>query len=130
MRTSSKQREKLAARGNSAVARVLAPEDVRVGDFVAVLDVTCELPSFLWCADANVLPAHEPVRIRFLPYEGFQPYRVESVCIPFVLTALPAGGHSTLDVRCCRLARLDRRFGKAVWKACGAKHGKRKRKHR
>ena len=113
---------------DSSVAKALAPEDVRVGDFVALLQVTCELPSFLWCADATILPPHEPVRIQYLPWQGFDLLKVESICLPFVLTKRPCGSCQTLDVRCCRLARLERRFGKAAWKAYRRCQGKRRKK--
>ena len=99
------------------LAKALAPEDVRPGDFVALLHVTAELPSFLWCTDAWSLPADEPMRIQFVPCGGGVPLKVQSVCLPFVLVKLPIGGRRTLDLRQCRLARLDRAYAKLAWKA-------------
>src|SRR6185312_5453292 len=47
----------------STVAAVAAPEDLRRGDFVAVLSEVVELPSFLWC-DVSASERGELVRIR------------------------------------------------------------------
>jgi hypothetical protein len=99
------------------LARVLAPEDVRPGDFVAVLDELYEIPSYLWREDAALHPRDELVRIRVMPTQDNPPHKVKSVCLPFVLTKNPAGERRTLDLRRARLARLDRDFGRAAWKA-------------
>jgi hypothetical protein len=99
------------------LAKSLAPEEIRPGDFVAVLHVTCELPSFLWCADALTLPCHEPVRIRFVPTSESVPLKVKQVCLPYVLVKSPSGHSRTLDVRRYRLARLPQRYAQAAWKA-------------
>jgi hypothetical protein len=99
------------------LAKALAPEDIRRGDFVSLLNVTYELPSYFWDADATTLPRDEPVRIRFVPECGGVPLRVKSVCLPFVLVKTPQGERCTLDVRRCRLARLDRRYAADAWKA-------------
>ena len=107
------QRERLGC----TLAKALAPEDVRPGDFVALLHVIAELPSFLWCTETWALPVHEPVRIQFAPGGGGVPLKVKSVCLPFVLVKLPTGGRRTLDLRQCRLARLDISYAKLAWKA-------------
>ena len=52
------------------MARPLAPEDVRKGDFVGVLHVTYELPSFLWCAESFQIQHDEPVRLQLTPEPG------------------------------------------------------------
>ena len=59
-----------AGDGDSKVAKLLAPEEVRVGDFVAVMQVMYELPSFYWCADAMLVPHDKPVRLQFLCQES------------------------------------------------------------
>ena len=102
---------------DSTLARPLAPEDVRPGDYVAILHVICELPSFLWGADSCMVPMDEPVRIPFVPQGGGVALRVTSVCLPFVLVKSARGTRRTLDLRQCRVARLDRRFASATWKA-------------
>jgi hypothetical protein len=113
-------KDKLKMRKNSAaatLARTVAPEDVQPGDFVTVLYEVVEVPSFLWQSDTALLPASEPVRIRFLAPRGGIPFKVKSVCLPFVLVKYPSGRRRILDMRQYRLARLERRFAKSAWKA-------------
>ena len=102
---------------NSAVAKALAPEDIRPGDLVTLLHVIREMPSYFWFADASLLPVDEPVRIKLVPCGSGRPLKVESICLPFVLVKRPSGKRRTLDVRTCRLARLDEGFGRVSWKA-------------
>lgn len=102
---------------DSTLARALAPEDIRPGDYVALLHETYELPSFYWCADAALLPVERPVRIRCVPREDQAPLRVKHVCLPFVLVKSPQGVCRTLDLRLRHLARLDSAYGRAAWKA-------------
>jgi len=109
----SNQRSPRAAR----LARTLAPEDVRTGDYVALLHQTCELPSFLWCAESFQIAHDQPVRIQLLPELAGIPLKVCAVCLPFVFVKHANGTHQTLDVRGCRLARLHRSYAKVVWKA-------------
>jgi hypothetical protein len=99
-------------------AKVLAPEDVRAGDYVALLHVVHEIPSFLWCGETSAVRPDEPVRIPFVPTHGGVPYRVRSICLPFILVKTPWGNLRNLDVRRYRLARLDSAHALAVWKAC------------
>jgi hypothetical protein len=101
----------------STLARALAPEDVRPGDFVALLDEMHELPSFWWCLDSALHPRDRLVRLRMIPTHESLPLRVKSVCLPFVLTKQPSGQCRTLDLRRCHIARLDRTFATAAWKA-------------
>ena len=102
---------------SSTLAKPLAPEDVRLGDFVAILHVICELPSFLWGADTVTTPMDVPIRIPFVPPSGGVALKVTSVCLPFVLVKSARGTCRTLDLRQCRIARLDRTFAAATWKA-------------
>jgi hypothetical protein len=102
-------------------ARLLAPEDIGRGDFVAVLDETHEIPSFWWSADAALLPPDVPVRMRLVPRDECRPLKVKSICLPYVLVKQPCGNQRTLDLRTCRLARLDRRFAKLAWRAYAKK---------
>jgi hypothetical protein len=112
----SKQRSKNTA-ANCTLAQALAPEDIQPGDYVARLYVTCELPSFFWCADALTLPLREPVRMQFVPTSEGVPLKVKSVCLPYVLVKSPSGHARTVDVRRYRLARLDRAYARSAWKA-------------
>jgi hypothetical protein len=109
-------RRSTRAHGQS-VAKPLAPEDIRRGDYLAVLDEVYEYPSFYWDSDATLFPPHELIRLRFLPREESPPLKVVSVCLPFVLTREPNGTHHTLDLRRLRVARLSRRFATRARKA-------------
>ena len=115
-----------AGRTDSTTAKVLAPEDVCAGDYVALLQVVHEIPSFLWCGEIGMMRPEEPVRVPIIPNNGGVPLRVRSVCLPFILVKGPSGALRNLDVRRHRLARLDRTHARAAWKAC-KKRGRRKR---
>jgi hypothetical protein len=114
-RTKSKSVEHAAA--SATLARALAPEEIRPGDHVAVLYEIVEIPSWYWCDDAALGDREELVRIRYTPREDAVPLKVRAVCLPFVLAKHPRDGERTLDVRRCRVARLDRAYAKAARKA-------------
>jgi hypothetical protein len=101
----------------TTLASTVAPEDLQLGDYVTLLNIICELPSYLWCADATTLSIEEPVRIRLIPASAGKPLKVQAICLPFVLVKKPSGKQRTLDLRQCRLARLDKTYVSATWKA-------------
>lgn len=96
------------------VSRQVRPDDLRVGDFVAVLSETYEWPSIFGACDRF---APSSCRATMIPNETADPVRVEAVCVPFVFVVDPAGEHSVLDIRRIRLARVARRFGRTVFEA-------------
>ncbi len=100
-----------------ALAKALAPEEIRAGDFVTPLYVVAEVPSYWWCGESWELPRDEPVRIRFTPTTDGVPLRVKSVCLPFVLVKCPGGAAGMIDTRKCQLARLDDPHARRAWKA-------------
>jgi hypothetical protein len=99
-----------SAAAEATLAKALAPEDIRPGDYVTPLSVVAEVPSFYWWADAWSLPADQPVRIRFTAPSDGVPLKVKSVCLPFVLMKQASGERITLDLRKWRVARLDRDY--------------------
>ena len=107
----------LAESSETALAASVAPEDLECGDFVAVLSVTHEYPSFLWCCDSELLAREEPVRVQRMGADDGTPLKVKAICLPFVLVKEANGKHRTLDVRLCRLARLASDYAREVWKA-------------
>ena len=109
-----------------SLARPVAAEDLRTGDVVAVLSEIGEYPSFLWCCDSALLPPHEPVRIAWRPNSAGMPLTVKAVCLPFVFVNSANGEFHTLDVRQCRLARLDAHYARTVAKALRKKFRKSK----
>jgi hypothetical protein len=115
-------------RADESLAKALAPEEIRRGDFVAPLYVIGEWPSWYWDDDA-LHSREEPVRVRLTPFDEARPLKVRRVCLPFVLVRTPAGEERTLDVRRFRLARLHRKFAGAAWRAY-RKAAKRERRSR
>jgi len=111
------RRQAASALDAASLARPLAPEDVRAGDYVAILDEICELPSYFWNDCDALAPRDQLVRIRHIPASEAVPMKVRGVCLPFVLVKQPTGPRRTLDVRKSRLARLDPTFARAAWKA-------------
>lgn len=108
--------EARAIKGSISVAARVAGEDLRRGDYVTVLNEVIELPSFLWCGREMELPAREAVRIQYLPLNPGVPYKVLSVCLPFVYARLPKRGLVSFDIRQRELVRLERRCARKVWK--------------
>lgn len=101
----------------TSLAKALAPEEIRRGDFVTPLYVVSEWPSWYWDDDDTLHPRDELVRIRSTPCDEATPLEVIGVCLPFVLVETPQRDGKTLDVRRVRLARLDRTFAKRTRRA-------------
>ncbi len=113
---------------STTLARPIAPDDLRRGEYVAVLHEVAEVPSFFWCCDSGLLNPHEPVSITYRPLSKDRvPLKVIALCLPFVLVEHPDGEHRTLDIRGCQLARLDKEYARVAWKGM-KKKGRRKRK--
>lgn len=102
-------------------SRAVAPEDLRVGDYVTVAHRTYQLVPLDPFTPGDVL---QPQSIRLIPDEAGECYRVVALCLPFILTRSAGGGHPTLDVRQVTLRRLDKRFGKAAFAALDPKKRK------
>lgn len=99
-------------------ARVLAPEDIRSGDYVAVLHVIREHRPAPWeCPDAWQIA---PIRRLELPHPAMVPVQVLEVCLPLLLVRTPQGKHRVVDVRRFRLARLAESFGQKVFERYAA----------
>jgi hypothetical protein len=99
------------------LAKTLAAEDVRRGDYVSVLYEIVEFPSFFWCSDSWALPPDQPVRLKWRTADCGLPLKVKAVCLPFVFVKKPCGEYRTLDLRHHVLVRLTPQYGRAVWKA-------------
>jgi hypothetical protein len=110
--------ETLPQRDRTSLAKGLAPEEIRRGDFVAPLYVVHEWPSWFWCCgDDSLYPREELVRTRSMPGEEAAPLKVIEICLPFVLVETAQREGKTLDVRQMGLARLDRRFARKARRA-------------
>ncbi len=90
----------------------VAPEDIRVDDFVCLMRVVREwVPLFdddSWCRN-------QLRRAEHLPDDEQLPMRIVEVCLPFVMVKQTDGTHRMLDVRRHRLARVSDAFGRAVF---------------
>ena len=100
------------------VAKPLHPEDIAVGDDVAILLTSSQYPTFNWYGfDTSILPIEQPITITYLPYGDQEALIVEQVCLPFVLCKTFENRHRYLDVRQVQLARLNKSFAAADRKA-------------
>jgi len=95
-------------------ARILAPEDIQIEQWVAVFTVTCEfLPC--WAIESpSDIDRIRPVRFAYAPEAAGEPLRVIDVCLPFVLVECVSGAPRVLDLRACTLVAIALRFAKAV----------------
>lgn len=105
-----------SATDSPTMARPLAPEDVRAGQFVAQFT---HLDEYFdrGCRGCGSFTPPGIVRIQWLADQGSKPLRVEGVCLPFVLVRTVKGRAKMLDLRRITLVRLDPRF---AWKATRA----------
>lgn len=109
MTNDSKTTERLS------LAASVAHEDLKVGDFVAVLNEVVEFASFLWCEPLSSA-VDEPVRMRFCTADKGIPLKIKSICLPFVYVILPNGSPETFDVRQVQLVRLSKHYAKTIWR--------------
>jgi hypothetical protein len=124
----SQQTDEFQTERGGSLAKPLAPEEIRVGDFVSPLHVFYDFPSFFWCCDSAIERREETIRIRYLPESAGVPLKVKSICLPFVLVRQANGDRQTLDVRKVRLARLGADYAAAAWKLCKKKNSQANRR--
>lgn len=117
----------MKTRSKTSLAKVLAPEEIRPGQYVAVHTEIHEW-FCVWCAAESFRPV-APIRWESIPEDPAQVYEVLGVCLPYVLVKPFRGRPRTLDVRRVRLARLSRSFANACRAdAKDSDSGKQKRK--
>ncbi len=95
----------------------IAADDVSVGDFVVVMNVTLQYPSFLWCHEPVAFSRPEMIPLNWMPTDGGKPLKVIAICIPFLLVKKVDGTRETLDLRQCRIARISPEFAEKIRKA-------------
>lgn len=106
----------------SGAARQLHPEDISVGDDVAVSASIREYPSFWWCgSDSIVHPREQLVRIRYRNDGDFHAWSVKNICLPFVLVEDENEKCRVLDLRMVQLYKLESEFAAAVRKRTAKK---------
>jgi hypothetical protein len=96
-------------------ARPLAPEDIRPGQFVALLNVTAEYLPWYYLEEPR-FDTPRPMRLTWLP-DDVEPMRVSAVCLPYVLVRTVQRKHEVLDLRRHKLARVSSRFARAAFKS-------------
>ena len=117
------------SKSDMAVAARVAGEYIRSGDFVSVLTETVEFPTFMWSCSAATLPVDELVQLCYKPYDAGVPFKVVSVCLPFVYAKRPKGELIILDLRKKQLVRLERGAARRIWAILSeSKKKKKKRK--
>lgn len=125
----AKNRKRRSTDQAATLAKSLAPEEIRAGDYVTLLHVVCETPALMWCDDMALTGRDEIVRLQFVPENGGEPLKVKSVCLPFVLVKDASGQKRPLDIRRHRLAKLDRAYARAAWTNRKSKKKRSKRKN-
>jgi hypothetical protein len=98
------------------LASCVAPEDLNCGDYVAVLNVIHEFPSFLWCCESASIEPDQPVQVKFKDSKSGLPLKIKAICLPFVFVKSPKGVTRTMDVRRTQFVRLNSDYAKVVWK--------------
>jgi hypothetical protein len=99
---------------DAGMARAVAAEDLRAGDYIYVLGELLEVMPCLLDREAWTTP--ETVKLMVLPYSGKEPMKVVEVCLPVLLVKDKSGKCETIDARLFRFARLPDRFGRKVFK--------------
>ncbi len=120
---------------HNLTARAIAPEDITVGDYVAVLnwiDEVFPIGALFDCSAINTPHTLEMIRVQRIPAAACVPLKVEAICLPWVLVKSPMPSARamnnwnssqrplllrTLDVRRVRLARLSDAFGEQLYRA-------------
>jgi len=94
------------------VSRTLAPEDIRAGMYIAVLNERKTTWPWFLTAEDIFYDRVKPFVCSVIPTEGGKPLRVIEVCLPFVLIENERGQTKTLDVRTSSLVQMSDRYGR------------------
>ena len=96
-------------------ARRIHPEDLMIGDDIAITEVSYQYGTFAWCAlDTFKYPADEVITLTYRATGDHFPQRVVSICLPFLLCEKIDGKHIIHDVRTLQLTRLESGFANAA----------------
>ncbi len=95
---------------HTSLAASLAPEDVKLGDFIATLTRTYEVPSYLWNDAYNT----EIVRLQITAHDAGRPAKVKAICLPFIYVSTGKKKRQIIDVRTTGIVRVDKRYARRV----------------
>ena len=108
--------------------KTLAPEDIRVGQYVMELRMIVEFPRIP--CDGDEWKSIRTVRLALTPWCTGEPMRVRALCLPFVRVKYANGRHGTVDVRRWELAAVTDAYGEAIFARAKRKRRKKKRRKR
>ena len=113
------------------LAKLLAPEDIRVGMYVSIHSELGEyLPFSILCGKSQ-WSNPEIVRIRWLPSDfEVGPRIVISVCLPYILVKDQDGDLRTLDTRRYGLVRISDSYGREAFRKEARKRRKNRKRER
>jgi hypothetical protein len=111
-------------RAEPTACRAVHPEDLAVGEYVAVLQQRYQLGTYVWCGvDPHQFPPNEPVELTFRgTFEAL--LEVKEICFPFVLCTDYDSNVVVLDTRSTQLGRLSASFADGYKAAMKAKSNK------
>lgn len=96
--------------------KTVAPEDLRVGDFVTILLTDCQFPTHFWQWFPPKVPEGQPVTLTFMPSDNIGvPLKVVAICLPFVAVENADEEQRSLDIRQCKLGWLSKDYVAVTW---------------
>jgi len=98
------------------LARSVAGEDLQIGEFISVLSVISEMPSFMWDSCDLSLRPEELIRLKYIPERAGHPLKIIGICLPFVYVRSSNKAVEILDLRLTQVVRLDRHCAKEIWR--------------
>ena len=110
------------------LARSLAPEDIKVGTFVMILQQQQQIMMGKCSATGEPEVAIVPVTTR--PCWTQLPAKVIAVCLPFVVVQRPETKTEIIDTRSDRLAQVPKSFAMAAIKPHMPKKDKKDKKNK
>ena len=93
--------------------RIRAPEDIQVGDHIAVSQKRYQLlPDVV---ETSVTGREvEPLTVTLIPFNAGEPMKVVGLSLPFVMCKLPNGDREAIDTRRHALVRVGKAYASAA----------------
>lgn len=114
---------------NTLSRRIRSPEDILVGDFVAITHTRYQLlPDNLDVVQGGA--EVEPIYLTAMPSESGTPLKVVALCLPFLMTEDASGMRIVVDTRREVLIKVSTAYAKAAKRADKNKKGQDKKRKR